>query len=191
MEGNLSRARHQFRDFPAKIKRSFSEVESLISYPCQINKMSFYDEIEIEDMTYHEDTTLYTYPCPCGDQFEISRGDLQDGEEVAVCPSCSLQIKVIFDLVGPWDYVLSSSCSDHATGRSTKTGGRRCRHCAGRGHSVIDAERLRALDIFYHMKVISLTWNWSRMKERRRCGLDNCQGRGSLVNDAHPDDIHG
>ena len=61
--------------------------------------MSFYDEIEIEDMTYHEDTTLYTYPCPCGDQFEISLGDLQDGEEVAVCPSCSLQIKVIFDMV--------------------------------------------------------------------------------------------
>ena len=62
--------------------------------------MSFYDEIEIEDMTYHEDTTLYTYPCPCGDQFEISLGDLQDGEEVAVCPSCSLQIKVIYDMVG-------------------------------------------------------------------------------------------
>ena len=61
--------------------------------------MSFYDEIEIEDMTYHEETTLYTYPCPCGDQFEILLDDLRDGEEVAVCPSCSLQIKVIFDVV--------------------------------------------------------------------------------------------
>ena len=55
--------------------------------------MSFYDEIEIEDMTYHESTTLYTYPCPCGDQFEIALADLRDGEDVAVCPSCSLQIK--------------------------------------------------------------------------------------------------
>lgn len=61
--------------------------------------MSFYDEIEIEDMTYHEATTLYTYPCPCGDQFEISLDDLRDGEEVAVCPSCSLQIRVIFEAV--------------------------------------------------------------------------------------------
>ena len=61
--------------------------------------MSFYDEIEIEDMTYHESTTLYTYPCPCGDQFEISLSDLRDGEEVAVCPSCSLMIKVIFEAV--------------------------------------------------------------------------------------------
>ena len=61
--------------------------------------MSFYDEIEIEDMTYHESTTLYTYPCPCGDQFEISLADLRDGEEIAVCPSCSLMIKVIFEVV--------------------------------------------------------------------------------------------
>ncbi len=61
--------------------------------------MSFYDEIEIEDMTYDEATTLYHYPCPCGDRFEISLGDLRDGEDVAVCPSCSLQIKVIFEAV--------------------------------------------------------------------------------------------
>ncbi|KAK0513777.1 hypothetical protein JMJ35_003499 [Cladonia borealis] len=59
--------------------------------------MSFYDEIEIEDMTYDAATTLYTYPCPCGDQFEICLADLRDGEEVAVCPSCSLQIRVIFE----------------------------------------------------------------------------------------------
>ena len=63
--------------------------------------MSFYDEIEIEDMTFHSETSLYTYPCPCGDQFEISLMDLRDGEEVAVCPSCSLTIKVIFEAVSP------------------------------------------------------------------------------------------
>lgn len=59
---------------------------------------SFYDEIEIEDMTYDKKLQLYHYPCPCGDRFEISIGDLRDGEEVAVCPSCSLMIKVIFEL---------------------------------------------------------------------------------------------
>ena len=61
--------------------------------------MSFYDEIEIEDMIYHEAISLYTYPCPCGDQFEILLQDLRDGEDVAVCPSCSLMIKVIFEAV--------------------------------------------------------------------------------------------
>lgn len=65
--------------------------------------MSFYDEIELEDLTYHPATQLYTYPCPCGDQFEISLADMRDGEEVAVCPSCSLQVRVIFDMVS-FDY---------------------------------------------------------------------------------------
>jgi diphthamide biosynthesis protein 3 len=60
---------------------------------------SFYDEIEIEDMTFDSTLQLYHFPCPCGDRFEISLDDLRDGEEVAVCPSCSLMIKVIFEVV--------------------------------------------------------------------------------------------
>ncbi|KAF2404937.1 zf-CSL-domain-containing protein [Trichodelitschia bisporula] len=60
--------------------------------------MSIYDEIEIEDMTFDPALELYHYPCPCGDRFEISLGDLRDGEEVAVCPSCSLMIRVIFEV---------------------------------------------------------------------------------------------
>lgn len=63
--------------------------------------MSVYDEIEIEDMTYDEDTMLFTYPCPCGDRFQICIDDLLDEEtDIAVCPSCSLQIQVIYEKVG-------------------------------------------------------------------------------------------
>jgi diphthamide biosynthesis protein 3 len=61
--------------------------------------MSFYDEIEIEDMTWDTTLDIYHYPCPCGDRFEISLGDMLEGEDVAVCPSCSLMIKVIFEIV--------------------------------------------------------------------------------------------
>lgn len=61
--------------------------------------IAIYDEIEIEDMTFDEDLQLYTYPCPCGDRFQIGLGDLQDNEDIAVCPSCSLMIRVIFDAV--------------------------------------------------------------------------------------------
>lgn len=57
-----------------------------------------YDEIEIEDMTYDSTRQIYHYPCPCGDQFEIAVAALRDGEDVAVCPGCSLMIRVIFDL---------------------------------------------------------------------------------------------
>ncbi|KAF2207449.1 hypothetical protein CERZMDRAFT_6816, partial [Cercospora zeae-maydis SCOH1-5] len=59
---------------------------------------NIYDEIEIEDMTFDETLQIYHYPCPCGDRFEINIDDLRDGEDIAVCPSCSLQIRVIFDL---------------------------------------------------------------------------------------------
>ncbi|XP_026736113.1 DPH3 homolog [Trichoplusia ni] len=58
----------------------------------------FHDEIEIEDFEYDEDDEMYYYPCPCGDRFQISKEELMAGEEVATCPSCSLVVKVIYDL---------------------------------------------------------------------------------------------
>lgn len=60
---------------------------------------NIYDEIEIEDMTYDPKLETYHYPCPCGDRFEINIADLRDGEEIAVCPSCSLMIRVIYEVV--------------------------------------------------------------------------------------------
>ncbi|KAL2160776.1 hypothetical protein VTH06DRAFT_973 [Thermothelomyces fergusii] len=60
-------------------------------------QLSVYDEVEIEDMTYDETLQIYHYPCPCGDRFEIALCDLADGQDIAVCPSCSLMIRVIFD----------------------------------------------------------------------------------------------
>ncbi|KAF2190573.1 diphthamide biosynthesis protein 3 [Zopfia rhizophila CBS 207.26] len=59
---------------------------------------SIYDEIEIEDCFFDETLQIYHYPCPCGDHFEISIADLRDGEDIAVCPSCSLMIRIIFDV---------------------------------------------------------------------------------------------
>jgi len=64
------------------------------------HETGYYDEIEIEDMDYDEETNSYTYPCPCGDKFIISVQELADGEQIAKCPSCSLQIKVIYDIEG-------------------------------------------------------------------------------------------
>jgi len=58
-----------------------------------------YDEVEIEDMDFYddEDGGFYTYPCPCGDYFQITREELAAGEEIAKCPSCSLYITVIYN----------------------------------------------------------------------------------------------
>ncbi|KAI9200427.1 hypothetical protein LWI28_007798 [Acer negundo] len=51
-----------------------------------------YDDVEIEDMEWNEELQSYTYPCPCGDLFQITKDDLRLGEEIARCPSCSLYI---------------------------------------------------------------------------------------------------
>lgn len=61
-------------------------------------KYFFADIDSSKDMTYDPALETYTYPCPCGDRFQISIDDLRDGEEIAVCPSCSLMIRVIFDV---------------------------------------------------------------------------------------------
>lgn len=75
-----------------------------------------YEEVEIEDMVWSEEDMAFKYPCPCGDTFFITmvrrrRRDggarpltraqdaLLDGEELADCPSCSLKIRVIYDMV--------------------------------------------------------------------------------------------
>jgi diphthamide biosynthesis protein 3 len=71
-------------------------------------QVSIYDEIEIEDMTFDPNLQIYHYPCPCGDRFEIGIADLRDGEEIAVCPSCSLMIRVIFEQVNPTPLAPSS-----------------------------------------------------------------------------------
>ncbi|KAF8690175.1 hypothetical protein AX14_003102 [Amanita brunnescens Koide BX004] len=58
---------------------------------------AYYDEIEIEDMTWDDEKQVFHYPCPCGDRFEISRRQLANYEDVATCPSCSLIIRIIYD----------------------------------------------------------------------------------------------
>ena len=37
------------------------------------NMAVFHDEVEIEDFEYDEESETYFYPCPCGDQFEITK----------------------------------------------------------------------------------------------------------------------
>ena len=59
-----------------------------------------YDEIDLEDMDWNSELGAFTYQCPCGDMFEISQEDIEKGEDVARCPSCSLTLKVIMPAAG-------------------------------------------------------------------------------------------
>ncbi|XWS62476.1 hypothetical protein CRYUN_Cryun06bG0014500 [Craigia yunnanensis] len=56
-----------------------------------------YDDMEIEDMRWNEELQAYTYPCPCGDLFQITKEELKHSEEIARCPSCSVYITVIYN----------------------------------------------------------------------------------------------
>jgi len=78
----------------------------------------FHDEVEIEDFEYDEEEETYYYPCPCGDRFAITKEELECGEEVATCPSCSLIVKVIYD---PEDFLGEEEPSTEPTVRQAVT----------------------------------------------------------------------
>ncbi|VFQ72140.1 unnamed protein product [Cuscuta campestris] len=69
-----------------------------------------YDDVEIEDMEWNEKLEAYTYPCPCGDLFQITKHDLMLGEEIATCPSCSLYITVVYN---PEDFQAKQATQPH------------------------------------------------------------------------------
>ena len=64
-----------------------------------VRGLSVYDEVEIEDMVYDDVTDTFSYPCPCGDRFVITQTQLARGDDIARCPSCSLTVRVIYELV--------------------------------------------------------------------------------------------
>ena len=59
-----------------------------------------YEEVALDEMEWVEEDGMYYYQCPCGDMFEISQEDIEKGEDVARCPSCSLTLKVILPAAG-------------------------------------------------------------------------------------------
>lgn len=70
-------------------------VDALTGADIEIENI--YDEVEIDDMEFETDDNTFYYPCPCGDKFRISIADLKQGKDIATCPSCSLQIRIILD----------------------------------------------------------------------------------------------
>ena len=63
--------------------------------------VTYYDELEIEDFAWDPVAKVFHHPCPCGDRFEITKSQLRDGEEIAICPSCSLIVRIVYDYVSP------------------------------------------------------------------------------------------
>ncbi|VVA15224.1 PREDICTED: diphthamide biosynthesis [Prunus dulcis] len=93
------------RNFPIRVLdlsiqvRAFARFQELTNpNPNSGAKTMSYDDVEIEDMEWNNELQAYTYPCPCGDLFQITKEDLKLGEEIARCPSCSLYITVVYNV---------------------------------------------------------------------------------------------
>ncbi|GAA5864564.1 hypothetical protein JCM3774_005167 [Rhodotorula dairenensis] len=84
---------------PAPIALTLRACLDCSAPPCSTD-----DELEIEDFAWDDTKKVFHYPCPCGDRFEITRAQLAKGEEVATCPSCSLLVRVVYDLMDYEDY---------------------------------------------------------------------------------------
>ncbi|POM79676.1 DnaJ domain containing hypothetical protein [Phytophthora palmivora] len=63
------------------------------------------DEVPLSDMLREvlqgedgdEDEVIFTHQCRCGDLYEITSEELQDGVDVVPCTGCSLHIRVLHD----------------------------------------------------------------------------------------------
>ncbi|KAM7455316.1 hypothetical protein BLSTO_03928 [Blastocystis sp. subtype 1] len=54
-----------------------------------------YEELFLDQLTFVPEEQCFTYPCPCGDTFTFFVEELQQGECIATCPSCSLNVKLV------------------------------------------------------------------------------------------------
>jgi hypothetical protein len=58
-------------------------------------------QVDLDDMTYVEESSVYTFPCRCGEMggFTITEDDLEKGRDVVECRGCSSWIHVSYELV--------------------------------------------------------------------------------------------
>eukprot|EP00947_MAST-08B_sp_MAST-8B-sp1_P001911 g1911.t1 len=56
-----------------------------------------HDTIDLDDMTYVEEMDAYEGPCRCGDLLRVTTSQLELGEDLMECPSCSLQVQVLYE----------------------------------------------------------------------------------------------
>lgn len=62
-------------------------------FPFQRTVMYLYDEVPLSRMEIVG--KLLRFACPCGDSFELDIEEFLRGCDIAQCPTCSLQIKVV------------------------------------------------------------------------------------------------
>ncbi|OQS05906.1 hypothetical protein THRCLA_20501 [Thraustotheca clavata] len=91
----------QFQDVHAAYQ-ALRQVDTRRAYDLllQENKLKqevrISDEIDLDDMTYIENEETYSYSCRCGDSYNITVDELEEGMDVVPCDGCSLNIRVVY-----------------------------------------------------------------------------------------------
>ena len=57
--------------------------------------------VDLDDMTFDEDSGTYTFPCRCGETggFVLTGDDLERGRDIVECRGCSSWIRVLYEPV--------------------------------------------------------------------------------------------
>ncbi|ORY07732.1 DNAJ heat shock N-terminal domain-containing protein [Basidiobolus meristosporus CBS 931.73] len=56
-------------------------------------------EIDLDEMEFDEETETYYSPCRCSGHYSISVEDLERGADLAACEQCSLQVRVLYEVL--------------------------------------------------------------------------------------------
>jgi hypothetical protein len=69
----------------------------------QTQELAVWKEVDLDDMQCEAgagvdgNDDVYSYACRCGGRFCVPVADLEAGFAVHACPSCSLNLKVLFE----------------------------------------------------------------------------------------------
>ncbi|KAF9377189.1 Diphthamide biosynthesis protein 4 [Podila verticillata] len=56
------------------------------------------DDIDLDDMDYDEESSIYTSPCRCSGEYIISEDELELGVDTVVCSTCSLIVRIHYEV---------------------------------------------------------------------------------------------
>ncbi|XP_064403102.1 dnaJ homolog subfamily C member 24-like [Halichondria panicea] len=56
------------------------------------------DTVDLDTMTFDPASKVYSLSCRCGGCYLISESDMEDGVEVSCCTSCTLCVRVLYQL---------------------------------------------------------------------------------------------
>ena len=61
-------------------------------------KLPISDTVDLDDMTFNPESETYSLPCRCGGCYDITEDDMERGVEIVCCSTCTLCVRVLYQL---------------------------------------------------------------------------------------------